>query len=436
MSVASHGAERDTGHTGNFFNILWSLPGVAQSGPHATGAWMQEFGAWYFDLARHWDGTFLHQGPPQKEEDSYGNWDCTGGYLLAYAMPLRKICLTGKRPSVVPQLDAATAQALILDGRGWNNKDRNSFYDKLGEKELMSRLGSWSPVVRERAAMALARRKATPIPDLLQMLETPALESRYGAYQALAMLKGAASPAVAALKDTLRHDDLWLRIKAAEALARIGKPAMKAVPELLELLAQVDKQNDPRGMQQRYLSFALFESRGGMLSRSLDGVDRKLLYKAVRAGLKNEDGRARGSIGSVYRNLSIKEIKPLLPAIYQAIVEPAPSGIMFANVIRIEGLKILAAHRIEEGMQACVDYARTQNPWASEHRIPKLMKILLTYGKHAQSVIPQLKKLAADYADGEVDFPMRLSKRKAAAVRETIKAIQASKENPELISIE
>ncbi len=37
MSVASHGAERDTGHTGNFFNILWSLPGAAQAGPHATG---------------------------------------------------------------------------------------------------------------------------------------------------------------------------------------------------------------------------------------------------------------------------------------------------------------------------------------------------------------------------------------------------------------
>ena len=38
MSVASHGAERDCGHTGNFFNILWSMPGVAQSGPHAAGA--------------------------------------------------------------------------------------------------------------------------------------------------------------------------------------------------------------------------------------------------------------------------------------------------------------------------------------------------------------------------------------------------------------
>ncbi|MHC5114837.1 MAG: DUF6288 domain-containing protein, partial [Planctomycetota bacterium] len=47
MSVASHGGERDTGHTGNFFNMLWAMPGVALSGPHATGAWMKEFG-WYY----------------------------------------------------------------------------------------------------------------------------------------------------------------------------------------------------------------------------------------------------------------------------------------------------------------------------------------------------------------------------------------------------
>ena len=131
MSVASHGSERDTGHTGNFFNILWALPGVAQSGPQATGAWMQEYGSWYFDLARKSDGSFPHQGPPEKDNDSYEGWDSTGGYLLAYAMPLKKISLTGRRPSIVPQLDAVASEALIQDGRGWSNKDRHSFYDDL-----------------------------------------------------------------------------------------------------------------------------------------------------------------------------------------------------------------------------------------------------------------------------------------------------------------
>jgi hypothetical protein len=80
MSTASHGNERDMGHTGNFFNMSWAMPGVSRAGPHATGAWMEEFGAWYFDLARSWDGSFPHQGPAQARDDSYGNgkWDATG----------------------------------------------------------------------------------------------------------------------------------------------------------------------------------------------------------------------------------------------------------------------------------------------------------------------------------------------------------------------
>lgn len=435
MSVASHGPERDCGHTGNFFNILWAMPGVAQSGPHATGAWMREFGAWYCDFARRWDGTFLHQGPPEFEEDSYAGWDCTGAYLLAYAMPLKKIYLTGKRPGVAPQLAAAAAQALILDGRGWSNKDRNSAYDKLSGDQLLERLGSWSPVVRERVAMALARRKDVPIPPLLKMLDSPRLESRYGACQALIVLRERGAPAIERLEKSLAEQNLWLRIKAAEALAAIGAPAMKSVPKLLELLAQVDKENDPRGMQQRYLCFALFDEEGGMLSRSLDGVDREAIYKAVKTGLRNQDGRARGSIGSVYRNLSVEEIKPLLPAIYQAVIEPAPSGEMFADSIRVEGLRLLAKHRIEEGIIACVNYTRDQNPWDSQERTPELMKVLLSYGTHAQSVIPELTKIADYFEKEEKDFPPELMIMKAKCVRKTIRAIEASKESPQLIRL-
>ena len=434
MSVASHGAERDTGHTGNFFNMLWAMPGVAQSGSNATGAWMSEFGSWYFDLARGADGNFLHQGPPEPEEDSYAGWDCTGGYLLAYAMPLKKLYLTGKKSCAVPQLDAAAAQSLIVDGRGWNNKDRNSFYDALSDDQLLERLRSWSPVVRERAAMALGRRKNAPVTPLVEMLDSPSLEARYGACQGLIFLRGRGAPAVDALQKTLAHKDLWLRIKAAEALAAVGAPATKAVPQLLELLARVDVKNDPRGMQQRYLSFALFDN-DGLLGRSLEGVDRPALYKAVRAGLKNEDGRARGSIGSVYRHLSLEEIKPLLPAIHEAIVQPAPSGEMFADGIRVEGLRLLAQNHIEEGMNALVIYTRDQNPWASEIRTPELMKILLTYGTHAKGVIPELTKIVNYFEKDEKDFPPHLMRMKGKSVRETITAIEASTDSPELVRL-
>jgi hypothetical protein len=431
MSVASYGPERDTGHTGNFFNVLWSLPGVARSGPHATGAWLKEFG-WYFDLARRWDGSFLHQGPPAMRRDKYRGWDCTGGYLLAYAMPLRKICLTGKRVGIAARLDRASARALIEDGRGWSNNDRNSFYDKLGTGEIMRRLGSWSPVVRERAAMALGRRKEAPIPELLQMLESPSIESRYGACQALAMLKDAAAPAVPALRNSLSHHDLWLRVKAADALARIGKPAMSAVPELLRMLARAPARNDPRRMEQRYLCFALFNRRGGMLARSLEGVDREALYAAVRAGLRNQDGRARGSIGSVYGKLRFEEVRPLLPAIHRAIVEPAPSGIMFASGIRLEGLKLLARFRIREGMPLCIDIMEIEK-WGKRHRITSCLNILAQYGGAAKPVLPKLRDLGTRLRK---HWEAKGLKPQIDLVDKIIADIEAATDAPELRSME
>lgn len=433
MSVASHGPERDCGHTGNFFNILWSMPGVALSGPQATGAWMSEFGTWYFDLARGADGIFLHQGPPELAEDSYAGWDSTGGYLLAYAMPLKKILLTGKQPNLAPQLDAAAATALILDGRGWSNKDRYSTYDKLSVDQLLERLGSWSPTVRDRAAMALARRKGEkPVAALVKMLSAPRLETRYGACDALAKLGAAAAPAVPELTKLLSHRDLWLRVKAAETLADIGAPAMSTVPILLERLAQKPSAEDPRGMEQRYLCFSVF---GKMLKQSLASVDQALLRKAVVAGLQNQDGRARGEISSIYQQLSYEQIKPLLPAIHQAIVEPAPSGEMFADTIRLAGLDILAKHHIEEGISACVKYTLDQNQWWSEGRTPEIMEILLTYGTHAKVAIPELTKVANFFEKDEKDFPQELMAMKAKCVRDTIAAIEASTDTPELIRL-
>jgi len=207
---------------------------------------------------------------------------------------------------------------------------------------------------------------------------------------------------------------------------------MTAVPELLERLAREPSAQDPRGMEQRYLCSALF---GKLLKRSLDGVDRDLLRKAVAAGLRNEDGRARGEIGGIYRQLGFDEIKPLLPAIFEAIITPAPSGEMFADGIRVEGLRLLAKHRVAEGIAACVKYTREQNPWNSQERTPELMEILLGYGAHAKAVIPELTLLADYFEKDEKNFPKHLMLVKAKSVRDTIAAIEASTDRPELIRL-
>lgn len=392
LSVASHGSERDTGHTGNFTNMLWAIPAIKLAGPQATGAWMEEFGAWYFDLARTWDFRFPHPGPPQEKPDSYRGWDATGTYLLAYAMQREQLLLTGKQPKIVRQIDAEEAASLIADGRGWSNNDRHSATDAFSEAQLLERLASWAPAVRERAAMALNRRAKggeMPIDALLEMLSSPTLTARYGACEALKLAGAKAAPAVPSLKAQLDHDDLWLRCQAATALAHIGEPAMSAVPVLLERLALGPSEEDPRGMEQRFLSFAVFDR---MLKNSLEGVDRDALNKAVVAGLQNQDGRARGAIATIYRQLSFEEIEPLLPAIHQAIVKPAPSGIMFADGIRLAGLELLAKHRFREGMELSLDLMDIER-WNKRRRIDQCLDTLAMYGGAAKPLLPKMREL-------------------------------------------
>lgn len=434
MSIASHGPERETGHTGNFYNILWAMPAVALSGPHASGAWMKEF-SWYYDLARQWDGTYIHQGPPQEKNDSFKFWDATGLFLLSYAQGTRSLYMTGKKHQVLKDINASEAASYIEDGRYWGPRLRTEAYKKFSEQKIFDGLSSWSPVVRERSAMELARRKENPTDKLIIMLKSKNVYSRIGACQAIAKLRGRSSAAVPELTVALQDYNLWLQIKAADALAAIGKPAISTAPIMLKMLSAKRRMDDPRSMLQRYLCFALFNGRGGLLAKSIEGVDRKELFEAVKAGLKNDDGRARGAIKSVYNNLSFEELKPLLPAIHQAIVEPAPSGIMFANEIRDAGLSLFAKHRVDEGLELLAEYVRNMKKHGSQKRILTVLKLIESYGAHAQRVIPSLKDTAHYFENNEEGFPKKLSLGKAVDVKKSIAKIMAFTNKPTLIKL-
>jgi hypothetical protein len=433
MTLAAHNGERDAGHTGNFWNMAWAMPGVALNGPQATGAWMKEFGAWKFDLARRWDGTFIHQSPPARKGDHTRGWDATGAYLLAYAMPLQKLLLTGRNPSAAPQLGAAEAEAIVDDGRGWSTLDRLSHYEAMTDQELLKRLGSWSPAVRERAGHALARRKDPPLAKIIALLEARDLESRLGACQSLARFGNKAAPAVDALRKTLEAEDYWLRVKAAEALAAIGQPAMAALPELLEMIARRPAADDPRAMEQRFISRAVFDR---MLKNeaSLDGIDPDLLNRAIIVGLGNPDGSARGMISRVYSHLSFEEIKSLLPAIHDSIVNPAPSGIMFADGSRLNGLRVLAEHRIREGMPLCFAFLDLDR-WNKHMRVRTCMDALAQYGASAAPMMPQLRQLEKDLAEHpEIERNQGLAQG-LDNVRAIIKTIESGEPTVELRSV-
>jgi len=436
MTVASYG-ERERGHTGNYWSYLWGALSANRAGPQAQAAFLSEL-RWYYDMARKWDGSFPYQGGAGMGggEHKYGNWDCTGAFILGLTTPLKKLHITGKNLDPSIALTGDQLAATIEAGRGFSSwhKGVEPFQQK-PPSELLTHLGSWSPAVRDRAARALAATQADVVPQLIRMLNGDDRHARYGACNALGAMKADAAPAVPALTTTLEADDLWLRVQAVYALSHIGAPARSAVPTLLRAAAQVDEE-DPRQMLQRYLAFGLFYPGGamgqhGILARSLSDVDRQQLYEAVKVLLKNPDGRARGAVGSVYRHLTFDELKPILPAILHAVREPAPSGVMFASGIRMSGLKLLAEHRIEEGMPLCLETMDIEG-WGKRHRIDTCLKILQQYGGAAKPMIPRLRELQQQL---KTHREARGLKPQIQLVQQTIDKIEQDSHPPALRSI-
>jgi HEAT repeat protein len=439
MSTAAY-LERERGHTGNFFNVLWAMPGVSRCGELAAGAYMKELG-WYYDLAREFDGGFGYQGSPQGEEEhgKYTRWDCTGAYMLVYALPLKSLYITGKKPCCVEPLNRREVDKVIAAGRDvFLEKEKNgSLYEGRSPKELIAGLSSWSPIVRGRSAKSLARCQGDYVPVLVKLLESSDSNTRYGACQALGFMGSRAYQAAPKVRALLRDPDPWLQSLACEAIWDLGSEAYKeSVDDLLRMLVSSNPA-DPRKMAHRYAGKTLFNRYKGphcriVTENMLEGIDRKLLYPAIRSLLKNDDGWARSFPGLLLKDLPDRDLMELMPDIIKAVEELAPSGIMFASVIRMAGLEVITKHRINQGIELLADYARNQKKHGSQRRIVQVMEMLKSYGSHAKRVIGQLEATAKYFETAEEGFPRNLSLQKATLVRKTIKEIEASTDEPEL----
>ena len=438
MSTAAY-AERESGHCGNFFNILWALPGVSRCGPAATVAYFKET-SWFYDMARGWDGRLEFVGV--NADDSFNGWDSTGAYLLGYALPLKSLYLLGRKPGAAPVLSLAEVAETIDAGKGftYQNAERLEWYAERTTDVLLTGLSSWSPAVRQRSAIALSKREGEFLPQILKLLDSSDRNSRYGACEALAKLGPKADPAAPQVRALLNDKDPWLRMLAARTLPCMGPEVRAAEISSLLRAAFETYPNDPRKRLVGEVAKALFAPMPGtdeptpILSESIDGVDRPLLYGAIRAMLTNEDGLIRGLAAGIYPKLSKEDVKVLLPEILEATRKNPPSGEMFRMEIRWAGLELLARFRIREGMGICVNMMN-EFDWGCEGE--RCLKPLKAYGGAAKEVIPRLRETIAATRKAMEAAPWNGEGwgKDIQAIEKLIKEIEADKKPAPVLSI-
>lgn len=444
MATAGY-ASREYGHTGQGFSYLWSALGANVGGPEAAAAFFRK-SSWHYDLVRRCDGSFTYDGaeqygPGKTDDDTYYGKSGYNGlspaatYVLTYAMPLRKLVITGRDANPSTWLNKEQASLTVASGRF--DLDRR----EMSPDELVAAFGNWSPVVRSWAAEELSKRPEAKAmtAELIKLADGTDPHQIQGACETLGLLN---SPeALPVLVKQLAHTDRWVRYKAAQAVRRMGGNAKPAIGDILKALvltaepAYPVRWEDPVQIAHGQLAAAVFSSA---LKEEVNKQDPKLRYAAIRSVSTNPDGMARATLSDFFQNqLSQEDVIALAPTILAAVESPSPADTMFNNSIRMAGLKALTKYHFKEGIAAAVGLAKTQGGHGSETRTGEIMKIIAGYGAAAKPQIPALKEVIAQYNQETAArmFPESLNKVRVGDIEECIRTIGSATTQPELRSI-
>ena len=296
--------------------------------------------------------------------------------------------------------------------------------------ELSKALGFWSPIVRMWAAEELSKRPEAQalVPQLITEAEGRNAYLRLGACEALRQLK--IPEALPVFVRLLKHDDRGLRFVAARAIKDLGTAAQPALNDILKAFIATAEPNfpvnfaDPIQFAHGQLMSALF---GGGLKDSLKQADPKLVLKAVSVGSGIASCRSRGFLGDFIQSLTADEVQTVLPDIVKLATTHGPADTMISREIRVSAFKVLVKYHFKEGIKAAPLVA--QGKYGC-HNAVEIMAGLQTYGSAAQEIIPDLRKLIADYQELRKDwvFPDTT----IPAVENAIRTIEAATTHPDL----
>ena len=417
------------GHSGNSYSYFWDPLGANCGGPKLVAAFLKEL-RWYYALTRKADGSFVNQ----QLGGQYGGklLSPTAAQVLIASLPKKAIYLTGKGQKKSDRLKKKEIKETIASGR-WRLAD----VSETSADELIEELDDWSPIAREWVARKLATKKGDFVPELIALAKDERPEARAGACAALGYLGERAVETIPLLAKALGDEKSIVCISAGYSLARMGKSARSAIPDLL--VAMLDnRETELMKPRQQALAYSFGYANGkyaplyfdGILPQfgdgenPLDGLDRKLLFSVMTKLFRDSSGRTRSSAAYALNYFSLEDTASMAQQIHDSIKNVALNYRMMDDGVRAGGLDLMARYRIKEGIPLCLETFDLHR-WGSVMRLPARFKTLQVYAGNAKPYLPQLREMRTRWKQGE----------HREALEKTIRIIEEDNDPPPLISL-
>lgn len=388
MSLAAHNT-METGHTGHYFNQLWTGLGANLAGPEATSAFFSET-RWLRTLNRTWDGSFTYDDCGYKTPNySYRNISDAGSHLLNYCLPRHKLYITGRDadPSIqIKGKEVSDTVALATMEIG-----------KKSDGELLELFGHPMPKLRIEAVWALRGREHKLLGAIVKMIKEGTENQRssaigYFGYKCPPELARPVRDDLGAiLKDPAA--DLDLRADVAGALPWLGEEAYPYFGDMLEIIL-ADEPNDPLGRLDEVVG-------GGLNSMCADPYsaglvkDKELFYAAIHKLLDHK--RASGRIAGIQliSKVPLEDFHRVADQVRYIIEDKDINYHSYHNMGPKTGaISIYANLNIGGGIEYA--FASLEDPTGKAgFKIRMLMDVLPKYGANAKYALPKDKAVNA-----------------------------------------
>jgi len=386
MSAAAHNT-METGHTGHYFNQLWTGLGANLAGPHTTQAFFKKT-RWLHTLNRTWDGNFTYDdGGTPEGTFSYRGLSDAGSHLLNYCLARHKLFITGRDadPSIWLK-DAEVADTIALATLNLNEKS---------DEELLAYFGHPLPKMRRDSVSALRSRKHQLLPAIRKMLREGSLFARESALSYFG--EDCPEDQTLAAKDELAavvrdpQEDVKLRATAAGTQCHLKELAYPLFNDMLRVLLTA-KPKDPRGLIDMRLGI---EISGICDDPYAAGIitDRDLFYAAVHKLLDHKRAQGRSPGTQLILHIPLEDFHLVADQIRYLIDDQDLTYHSYHNLsARTDALIILANLGIEGGVDEV--FKIFDSPLGKTgFKLGLIMNVLPKYGACAKPALPRLREM-------------------------------------------